>query len=83
MTGRHAKPIGAVSFQQGWDINKTEPVLSAFCQSNHAKIDEEVDYSNERKYINFRSGLTLIFGRMASIGIGRQILSKACICTKA
>lgn len=61
MTGRHAKPIGAVSFQPGWDINKTEPVLSAFRQSNHAKIDEEVDYSNERKYINFRSGLTLAF----------------------
>ena len=51
MTGRHAKPIGAVSFQPGWDINKTEPVLSAFCQSNHAKKDEEVDYSNEQKCI--------------------------------
>ena len=49
--GRLAKPIGAVSFQQSWDINKTEPVLSAFCQSNHAKIDEEVDYSNEQKCI--------------------------------
>ena len=83
MTGRLVKPIGAVLFEPGWDINKTEPVLSAFCQSNHAKIDEEVDYSNERKYINFRSGLTLIFGRMASIVIGRQILSKACMFTKA
>lgn len=83
MTGRHVKPIGAILFQPGWDINKTEPVLSAFCQSNHAKIDEEVDYSNERKYINSRSGLTLIFGMMASNGIGRQILTKACICTKA
>lgn len=51
MTGRHAKPIGAVLFEPGWDINKTEPVLSAFCQSNHAKIDEEVDYSNEQKCI--------------------------------
>ena len=81
MTGRHAKPIGAVSFQPGWEINKTEPVLSAFCQSNHAKIDEEVDYSNEQKC--FRYGLTLAFGMMASNGIGRQILTKACICTKA
>ena len=51
MTGRLAKPIGAVSFQPGWEINKTEPVLSAFCQSNHAKIDEEGDYSNEQKCI--------------------------------
>ena len=37
MAGRHAKPIGAVSFQQSWDINKTEPVLSAFCQHTKAK----------------------------------------------
>lgn len=51
MTGRHVKPIGAILFQPGWDINKTEPVLSAFCQNNHAKIDEEVDYSNEQKCI--------------------------------
>ena len=66
MTGRHAKPIGAILFEPGWDINKTEPVLSAFRQSNHAKIDEEVDYSNEQKC--FRYGLTLAFsGRKRAI----------------